>query len=110
MFAVHAGSLPSLGEVGPICNHVLGQISVSGEVDERCGEGFTEQVLQVLSVLRLHPARESWDTSLHVEQVGEGTGSTEGQTTGANKNSYSRNSKADLQTNQSQTWSAGRAA
>ena len=79
---VHAGSLPSLGEVGPVCDHVLGQFPVSGEVDQWGGEGFTEQVLQVLCVLRPHPARESWDTCLHVEHVGEGTSSTEGQTTG----------------------------
>lgn len=69
MFEVHAGSLPGLGEVGPVCDHVPGQVSVSGKVDQRGGEGFTKQVLQVLGVLRLHPARESWDTSLHVEQV-----------------------------------------
>lgn len=81
VFAVHAGSLPSPGKVGPVCDHVLGQVSVSGEVDQWRGEGFTEQVLQVLGVLRLHPAGESWDTSLHVEQVRIGTGSTEGQKT-----------------------------
>lgn len=79
--AVHAGSLPGPGEVGPVCDHVPGQVTVSGEVGERRGEGFTKQVLQVLGVLRLHPAREPRDTSLHVEQVGEGTGATEGQTT-----------------------------
>lgn len=76
---MHARSLPGLGEVGPVRDHVPGQVSVSGEVDQRGGEGFTEQVLQVLGVLRLHPARESWDPSLHVEQVRVGTGSTEGQ-------------------------------
>lgn len=79
---MHAGTLPGPGEVGPVCDHVRGQVSVSGKVDQRSGEGFTKQVLQVLSVLRLHPARESWDTSLHVEQIGVGTGSTEGQTAG----------------------------
>lgn len=70
--------LPGLGEVGPVRHHVAGQVSVSGEVDQRDGEGFTKQVLQVLSVLRLHPARESWDTSLHVEQVRVRPRSTEG--------------------------------
>lgn len=80
--AVHAGSLPGPGEVSPVCNHVPRQVSVSGKVDQRGGEWFTEQVLQVLGVLRLHPARESWDTGLHVEKVGVGTSSTEGQTTG----------------------------
>lgn len=78
---MHVGSLPSFGEVGPVSDHVLGEVSVSREVDQRGGEGFTEEVLQVLGVLRLHPLRESWDTSLHVEQVGVSTGSTEGQTT-----------------------------
>lgn len=87
MFAVHAGSLPGPGKVGPVCDHVPGQVSVSGEVDQRGGEGFTKQVLQVLSVLSLHPAGESRDTSLHVEQVGVGTGSTKGQTTGNKLNS-----------------------
>lgn len=81
VFVVRAGSLPGPGEVGPVRDHVPRQVPVSGEVDQRAGEGFTEQVLQVLCVLCLHPARESWDTSLHVEQVGEGMGSTKGHTT-----------------------------
>lgn len=80
MCVLHAGSLPGPGKVGPVCDHVLGQVSVSGEVDEGHGEGFTKQVLQVFSVLCLHPLRKERDTSLHVEQVGVGTGSTEGQT------------------------------
>jgi len=76
VFAVHAGTLPCPGEVGPVRDHVPGQGPVSGEVEQRGGKGFTKQVLQVLGVLSLHPARQSWDTSLHVEQVGVGTGST----------------------------------
>lgn len=76
---MNSGGLPSLGKVGPIGDHVAGQISVSGEVDERGGERFTEQVLQVLGMLRLHPAGESRDPGLHVEQVRVSTGTTEGQ-------------------------------
>ena len=78
--ALHAGSLPGLGEIGPVCDHVPGEVSVSGEVAQRGGEWFTKQVLQVLSVLRLHPAWEPGDPSFHVEQVRVGTGATEGQT------------------------------
>lgn len=77
MCAMHVGSLPSPGEVGPVCDHVPGQVSVSGEVDEWCGVGLSEQVLQVLSVLCLHPAWEPGDPSLHGEQVGVGAGTTD---------------------------------
>lgn len=76
---MHLGSLPGLGEVGPVGDHVARQVSVSGEVDERGGERFTEQVLQVLGVLRLHPAGEPGNPSLHVEQVRIRMGATEGQ-------------------------------
>lgn len=82
VWCVHAWStnIPSPGKVGPVCNHIAGQVSVSGEVDQWGGVGFTKQVLQVLSMLCFHPARESWDTSLHVEQIGESTCTTGGQT------------------------------
>lgn len=82
MFCMHVGSLPGLGEVGPVRDHVPSQVSVSWEVDQRDGEGFTEEILQVFSMLCFHPFRESRDTGLHVEQVRVGTGSTDGQTTG----------------------------
>ena len=44
------------------------------KVDERFVEGLPKQILQVLGVHGPHPAREAGDTSLHVEQVGEGPG------------------------------------
>lgn len=74
------GGLPSPGEVGPVCDHVPGQVSVSREVDKRGGERFTKQVLEVLGMLRLHPFRKDKDPRPHVEQVGVGVGSAEGTT------------------------------
>lgn len=52
---------------------------MSREVDERRRERLAKDVLQVLTMLRLHPAGEARDAGLHVEQVGEGTASAEGQ-------------------------------
>lgn len=70
--------LPSLGEVGPVRNHVSGQVSVSRKVDQRGGERFAKEILEVFGVLRLHPFREAWDAGLHIEQVRVRVGSTGG--------------------------------
>lgn len=51
---------------------------MSREVDQRGGERFAKEVLEVFSVLRLHPLREPWDAGLHVKQVRVRLGSTGG--------------------------------
>ena len=75
-------ALPGLGKVGPVGDHVAGQIPMAWKVDERFVKGLPEQILKVLRVHCPHPAGEAGDTSLHVEQVGVGTGPSDGQTTG----------------------------
>lgn len=49
-------TLPSFGKVGPVGNHVAGDIPVPWPVSQRCAEGLPEDVLKVIRVVGSHPA------------------------------------------------------
>lgn len=48
--------LPSLGEVGPVSDHVFGDSTMFGQVGQRSGERLSKHILQVVSVVSPHPA------------------------------------------------------
>lgn len=50
-------TVPIFGKVGPVSNHVAGDIPVPRPVSQRCGEWLPEDVLKVISVVGSHPAR-----------------------------------------------------
>ena len=48
--------LPSLGEVGPVGDHVSGEITVAGPVSQGCGKRLSKHILQVVHMVSTHPA------------------------------------------------------
>lgn len=48
--------LPSLGEVGPVSDHVFGDSTMSGKVAQGSGERLSKHILQVVSMVSPHPA------------------------------------------------------
>lgn len=48
--------IPSSGKVGPVGNHVAGDITVARPVAQWCGERLSEDILQVIGMISSHPA------------------------------------------------------
>lgn len=64
-------SIPRFGEVGPVGDHVSGDVPVARPVAQRSAEGLPKDVLQVVSVVRPHPTGVGRCDAPHTVGLGE---------------------------------------
>ncbi|MFV1174484.1 hypothetical protein QMK93_29290, partial [Klebsiella pneumoniae] len=61
--------IPSLSKIGPVGNHVFGDVPMAREIAQRSGERLSKHILKFVSVISTHPQREDRNTRTLSEQV-----------------------------------------